>query len=1182
VDSVEIVMWADNKKRHRLQWKRRAGPAVPPTSVRHSILHGAVRGGIVVTLLGVGLIGSSNRHVQAALPSPSFTQTLAAGEAHTCALLVQGTVQCWGGNSWGQLGNGTFLDSLTPVPVANVSNAVSIASGRRFSCALIDDGTVKCWGDRSVPGTSGTPIVGLTTVVAITAGGDHVCALLANGTVACWGSLQVQLPGAQSDNYGSGVPTVVPGLSGVKTISAGVEFNCALLNDGSTRCWGDNLYSQLGDGQVRGTPSRVPLTVNGLVGTVDISTGYTHACALGSSGTVQCWGNHSGLGGTTDYSSVPVNIVGLSGARTISAGAAKTCAIVSGGTIACWGRDTFGSSVTPTPSVTIVPGLSNVTALAVGAVHSCALVADGTVRCWGYNESGQIGNGVRTSSISPVAVLGIAGATTVAVGESHSCATLSGGSAKCWGFDNFGQLGSGTGLAVYNSPSPVASLSNVALVASGQWHSCALLQAGTVKCWGQNVHGGLGNGTGLDSDIPVDVTGLSGVTSISLGRSDSCALLADKTVSCWGFGYPPAPTQIAGLTNVTTISSGLQQSCAVLADGTVKCWNFQNTPSTIIGLTNVRSVSLGGTHACALLVGGSVRCWGTNTYGELGDGTQTTSYVPVTAIGISGATSVATGEISSCVVLADSTVKCWGDTLFGFAAGGNYQISLIPIAIGGLSNVASLSAGRQQNCALLKDGSVRCYGDNYHGELGDGPWYTTPLSVLGLVGVAQPTGDSPPPPPPLTLTATPASHTVGSHVTLLAGGAGAPGTLVTFKVTAGPDVGFAAIIAADSTGTAEALLLGKATGQDTVVAWLDTNINGVVDASESSGSTTVEWAEVPNSCGSAAVVGVRGSGDNSSGDAYPGRHAIAIAQRLRDVWGLTLFDDDGGGDGVPVIGLAYPAVSVTNRDAIAYKASVDSGVANLQTEISTLRSRCGPDFKILLVGFSQGSHVIQSLLDKLDDQASGGDRSWESIGGVALLASPRFAPEDPAARGTFLADYPAGGVAGGSVIRNRFAPLTRSWCQNNDLVCVARPRNVILTKTHTQGYDDATPTGRPILDDAAGLLAWDVLQQQKSGPHAGAEGSTTLARVGSRNLVRISAAALYSRGAPSTLYKWDFDGDGTVDMTSDMAWTEHRYGVRLLSGPRSVVTRYRIEFADGTFYTGELCVRRSAIGAVGC
>jgi hypothetical protein len=287
----------------------------------------------------------------------------------------------------------------------------------------------------------------------------------------------------------------------------------------------------------------------------------------------------------------------------------------------------------------------------------------------------------------------------------------------------------------------------------------------------------------------------------------------------------------------------------------------------------------------------------------------------------------------------------------------------------------------------------------------------------------------------------------------------------------------------------------------------------------------------PTSCKSAALIGVRGSGDQP-GTSAPGRHAQAIAQLLQRQWHISLYDRDGGNDGV--IGLSYPSVSVTDYHAAQYFTSVNAGVQNLLALITQIRSECGADYPVLLTGFSQGSHVIQSVLDQLAQQAAAGNTTWQSIVGVGLMASPRFSPQDPDARGTFAEQVTGHGASGAALIPARFGAMTRTYCATTDPVCNIGNRTTVRKTTHTTAYYDArNPTGNPMIADVAGLLAQDFLSRagqvartQPTGRVAAFEGP------GAGPDVVVSAAAVYGRGAPSTTFDWDTNGDGKVDQSS--------------------------------------------------
>ncbi len=193
------------------------------------------------------------------------------------------------------------------------------------------------------------------------------------------------------------------------------------------------------------------------------------------------------------------------------------------------------------------------TAIAEGAYHTCALIGDGTARCWGSNGQGQLGDGVFTStyhSNTPVVVSGLSGATAIATGGYHSCALIGDGTARCWGYNSHSQLGDGT---FFNRATPVvvSGLSGATAIAAGGQHTCALIEGGTARCWGNNDSGQLGDGTTTNRTTPVVVSGLSGATAIAAGFDHTCAVIGDGTARCWGsnnygqLGNSPAtPTQV--------------------------------------------------------------------------------------------------------------------------------------------------------------------------------------------------------------------------------------------------------------------------------------------------------------------------------------------------------------------------------------------------------------------------------------------------------------------------------------------------------------------------------------------------------------------------------------------------------------------------------------------------------------
>lgn len=357
---------------------------------------------------------------------------ISAGLDHTCALLSNGTVRCWGDNSFGELGDGATNSSSTPVAVKDIGSAIELSAGfDHHTCALLADHRIACWGENRLGQlgngatvNSPTPVrvKGITTAAQVSAGYKQTCAVLSDHGVECWGLNQYGNLG-DGTTANSPTPVRVKGIANAIQVSVGAGFACALLSDHTVKCWGESFEGQLGGDYTTTNHHPSPTPVRGIMSAVRLSVGTTHACVLLANRKIDCWGDEAlgelGNGvhgfdkiGNDLFSSGPVPVTGITNAAQVSAGAMQTCAVLSNQRVKCWGDNRNGQlgigstgwfKATPVPT----RGVSNAVAVSVDRGHVCAVLSGRRFACWGGNSSGQLGNGKTTDSSTPVSVVGL-------------------------------------------------------------------------------------------------------------------------------------------------------------------------------------------------------------------------------------------------------------------------------------------------------------------------------------------------------------------------------------------------------------------------------------------------------------------------------------------------------------------------------------------------------------------------------------------------------------------------------------------------------------------------------------------------------------------------------------------------------------------------------------------------------
>lgn len=354
--------------------------------------------------------------------------------------------------------------------------------------------------------------------------------------------------------------------------------------------------------------------------------------------------------------------------------------------------------------------------LSAGGFHACLLTPAGGVQCWGWNTSGQLG-GTSTDVLSLVKVSGLEhGIKQIAAGYEFNCALTQAGGVKCWGNGKRGQLGSGPVPADFTTAMPqdvVGLASGVTQVTAGREHACALMEDGTVKCWGSGLYGTLGTGPVPPNTVaytPVDVPVNATVKSISAGNSYTCAVTVTAGLRCWGFDWGTVSAN-PGITPIPVLR-----------------------PTDITGLTSgVAAVSVAASHTCALTQAGGVKCWGNNYHGSLGDGTNIHRMNPVNVVGLTAEVKwLEAGGYSACAVTTNGVMQCWGYNYNGQLGNPDIADAPTPVAVAGTpAQIAAIAVGDFETCVLGAAGEVKCAGFN------EGPTLRHVTTIAGG-GVASP------------------------------------------------------------------------------------------------------------------------------------------------------------------------------------------------------------------------------------------------------------------------------------------------------------------------------------------------------------------------------------------------------------------------------------------------------------
>ncbi len=739
-------------------------------------------------LWGVSAVGLSEEY-----PLSSYVD---AGSVHSIALTTYGTVWTWGDNQYGQLGDGTRVDSAEPQPVidgaGNLSEIKAISSTHLHNLALKSDGSVKSWGynlqgqvgnndtnmfeltPETVVDTGGTGF--LNGVVDVEAGYYFSAALKVDGTVWTWGDNNFGQLGDDNKPNDSLFPVQVSVINSIVDIETGYHHTLALRADGTVWAWGYNYYGQLGD--ETNINKNSPVQVSELSGIVDIAAGSYHSLALMLDGTVWAWGyNADGqLGDGTNIkknSPVQVEYEGgyLSGIVEVYSGRYVSMAKESDGTLWAWGFNETGQLGDGTLDTSYEPVIINTTSIddvAIGAHYVIAVDNAGDVLAWGNNGYGQLGLGNISAMDEPYQVSGISDASGITAGYYHSAIINSDGSVWSWGYDVYHQSGDGIYGQFLSYPSQ-ALINDVDVLDAGRLHVTAVSN-GTAWAWGYGASGQIGQGDTATKTIPVDIDLGSNVVNSISGGNDQTLAVVNGTVWAWGnnaYGQlglgnatspQKSPKHVSGLSNIVSAVSGWYHSIALSNTGNVWAWGYnlqgqvgignteipQNSPVPLSGLSDIVAVSAGGFHSLALTNTGDVLAWGHNGSGQLGLGNKTSQhYSPeiISELDDIYIVSIHAGKYFSAAITNAGDVYTWGDNPYGQLGVGDMDDRTIPTLVNGISCVYDLDAGEYHIIALKDNGEIWTWGTNGYGQLG---YVTDPLTPTDTLFDIYYTGPSAP------------------------------------------------------------------------------------------------------------------------------------------------------------------------------------------------------------------------------------------------------------------------------------------------------------------------------------------------------------------------------------------------------------------------------------------------------
>lgn len=638
---------------------------------------------------------SVSKNIPTQIGTATNWKSIDTGAQHSVGLRTDGTLWAWGYNNWGQLGDGTTISKYTHVQIGTATNWQTVAAGNGFTYATKTDGTLWAWGSNNFGqlgnGTSGGSITSPAQVdsssdnMQVFAGESHILVQTFDSFLkSCGRNDNWQLGDGTKTHKNTFTPMACPGycIPPTPLSSANITSGTATLNWTAATVTPGQGYVYL---------YNTSPTVGGIQGATTSTSTTANLANLLPDTTYYWWvASNCGFSPYTwipggSFTTLPTTATGCW--QSVSGGINFSMGLKTDGTLWTWGDNYDGelgdgtmlNRNTPTPIGTD----NNWTKIAAGTYFSVAMKADGTLWTWGDNFKGQLGDGTTTKRNIPKQVGTAADWVDIATGENRAFAIKSDGTLWGWGDNSKGQLGDGT-VINKSLPIQIGTATDWLSVKSGGTHTLAVKTDGTLWAWGDNYYGQLGNGTTIANTIPVQIGTETNWKAVDAGSSHSIALKTDGTLWAWGYNNwgqlgdgtttsRNIPAQVGAEANWQSVKTGIYGSVvAIKTDGTLWTWGYnswgqlgdgtetnRSTPMMIGKATDWQSIAAGGNHILAINTKGSLVISGYNLKGQLGDGTyiQKKIFIPVACGTSNGATNKVSSSLKGSLTVDEVSAK---------------------------------------------------------------------------------------------------------------------------------------------------------------------------------------------------------------------------------------------------------------------------------------------------------------------------------------------------------------------------------------------------------------------------------------------------------------------------------------------------------------------------------------------